>query len=83
MLRASQAADTFLPYDLEFADNVVLQIKNGPIDFQAREPVSPLFSSGLRAASGRPLRLLLELQATQVSECVSERASGVEWSGVE
>ena len=63
--RATRAYDTFAPYDGEFLDNVVLQIKNGPLDFQVREPASALFGAGLRAASGEPLRLLLELQATQ------------------
>jgi len=40
--RARAAYDIFHPLDGKFDDNVVLQIKNGPIDFQAREPVSPL-----------------------------------------
>src|SRR5208283_4842127 len=35
----------FHPLDGQFDDNVVIQIKNGPIDFQVREPASPLFSS--------------------------------------
>jgi len=41
--RAKAAYDTFKPLDGAFADNVVLQIKHGPMDFQVREPVSPLF----------------------------------------
>ncbi|RRA47464.1 alpha-glucuronidase family glycosyl hydrolase [Acidipila sp. EB88] len=45
--RARAAYDIFHPLDGTFADNVILQIKNGPIDFQVREPVSPLFA-GLR-----------------------------------
>ncbi|HVW76568.1 MAG TPA: alpha-glucuronidase family glycosyl hydrolase [Alloacidobacterium sp.] len=40
--RARAAYDIFHPLDGKFEDNVVLQIKHGPIDFQAREPVSPL-----------------------------------------
>lgn len=40
--RARAAYDIFRPLDGLFDDNVVLQIKHGPIDFQAREPVSPL-----------------------------------------
>jgi alpha-glucuronidase len=43
--RAKAAYDNFMPIDGQFASNVILQIKNGPIDFQIREPVSPLFSS--------------------------------------
>jgi alpha-glucuronidase len=40
--RARAAYDIFHPLDGKFEDNVVLQIKHGPIDFQTREPVSPL-----------------------------------------
>jgi alpha-glucuronidase len=43
--RARAAYDHFLPLDGEFLDNVILQIKNGPMDFQVREPVSPLIGS--------------------------------------
>ena len=43
--RARAAYDNFKPLDGKFDDNVVIQIKNGPIDFQVREPVSPLFSA--------------------------------------
>ncbi len=43
--RARAAYDNFHDLDGRFADNVVLQIKHGPIDFQAREPVSPLFGA--------------------------------------
>ncbi len=41
--RARAAYDIFHPLDGKFADNVIVQIKHGPIDFQAREPVSPIF----------------------------------------
>lgn len=41
--RARAAYDIFHPLDGKFDDNVVIQIKYGPIDFQVREPVSPLF----------------------------------------
>lgn len=43
--RARAAYDHFMPLDGQFADNVILQIKNGPMDFQVREPVSPLFGA--------------------------------------
>ncbi|MDO3410126.1 alpha-glucuronidase [Saccharibacillus sp. CPCC 101409] len=43
--RARAAYDHFRPLDERFKDNVVLQIKNGPMDFQVREPVSPLFGA--------------------------------------
>ena len=41
--RARAAYDIFHPLDGNFAPNVVIQTKEGPIDFQAQEPVSPLF----------------------------------------
>lgn len=41
--RAKQAVEEFKPLDGQFRDNVIIQIKNGPIDFQPREPFSPLF----------------------------------------
>jgi alpha-glucuronidase len=43
--RAKAAYDNFQHLDGTFADNVILQIKNGPIDFQVKEPVSPLFGA--------------------------------------
>lgn len=43
--RARAAYDHFKPLDGKFHDNVLLQIKNGPMDFQVREPVSPLFGA--------------------------------------
>ncbi len=57
--RARAAYDNFHPLDGSFDDNVVLQIKHGPIDFQAREPVSPLLG-GLRKTNEA-----IELQITQ------------------
>jgi alpha-glucuronidase len=41
--RAMQAYDQFRPLDGKFAPNVIVQVKNGPIDFQPREPFHPLF----------------------------------------
>lgn len=41
--RAKQAVEEFKPLDGQFRDNVIIQIKNGPVDFQPREPFSPLF----------------------------------------
>lgn len=57
--RAMQAYDEFMPLDGKFADNVAIQVKNGPIDFQPREPYSPLFGA-MRRTSLAP-----ELQITQ------------------
>jgi alpha-glucuronidase len=57
--RAKAAYDNFHPLDGAFDENVIVQIKNGPIDFQVREPVSPLFA-GLRRTNEA-----IELQITQ------------------
>ncbi|MBW9152975.1 alpha-glucuronidase family glycosyl hydrolase [Clostridium estertheticum] len=43
--RAKAAFDNFKPLDGKFDENVVLQVKNGPMDFQIREPISPLFGA--------------------------------------
>lgn len=57
--RARAAYDNFKPLDGKFHKNVVLQIKNGPMDFQVREPVSPLFG-GLQNTNQ-----MIELQIAQ------------------
>ncbi|MGH9620698.1 MAG: alpha-glucuronidase family glycosyl hydrolase [Bryobacteraceae bacterium] len=57
--RARAAYDIFHPLDGKFEDNVIVQIKYGPIDFQVREPVSPLIG-GLQKTNEA-----LELQITQ------------------
>lgn len=43
--RAKQAYSEFKPLDGTFRKNVIVQVKNGPIDFQPREPFSPLFGA--------------------------------------
>jgi alpha-glucuronidase len=43
--RAMQAYKEFVPIDGKFDANVLVQIKNGPLDFQPREPFSPLFGA--------------------------------------
>lgn len=43
--RAKQAYLEFVPLDGQFRDNVIIQIKNGPVDFQPREPFNPLFGA--------------------------------------
>lgn len=57
--RFREAYDEFVPLDEEFADNVILQVKNGPIDFQPREPFSPLFGAM------EETNTMIELQVTQ------------------
>jgi len=43
--RAKQAYKEFVPLDGQFRSNVIIQVKNGPVDFQPREPFSPLFGA--------------------------------------
>jgi alpha-glucuronidase len=57
--RAKQAFNEFVPLDGKFRKNVLIQVKNGPIDFQPREPFHPLFG----AMPGTPL--MTEFQITQ------------------
>lgn len=57
--RAKQAYNEFMPLDGKFKDNVIVQIKNGPVDFQPREPFSPLFGSVQKTT------VMPELQITQ------------------
>jgi alpha-glucuronidase len=57
--RAGAAYENLQPFDGKFAENVLLQVKNGPIDFQPREPFHPLFG-------GMPkTKIIPELQITQ------------------
>jgi alpha-glucuronidase len=57
--RAKQAYLEFSPLDGKFDNNVIIQIKNGPIDFQPREPVSPLIYAMPNS------NVMAELQITQ------------------
>jgi alpha-glucuronidase len=57
--RAKQAYDEFVPLDGKFRDNVLVQVKNGAIDFQPREPFHPLFGAMPRTP------LAMEFQITK------------------
>jgi len=57
--RAKQAYTEFVPLDGKFHENVIVQVKNGPVDFQPREPFSPVFG----AMEQTPL--MIEFQITQ------------------
>jgi alpha-glucuronidase len=57
--RARAAYDNFINLDGKFEDNAVIQIKHGPIDFQVREPASPLFGALEKTSQA------IELQITQ------------------
>lgn len=57
--RAKQAYSEFVPYDGKFRDNVIVQVKNGAIDFQPREPFHPMFGAMPKTP------LMMEFQITQ------------------
>ncbi|GAA4051779.1 alpha-glucuronidase family glycosyl hydrolase [Hymenobacter glaciei] len=57
--RFKQAYEDFKPLDGQFAPKVLVQVKNGPIDFQSREPFHPLFGAMPKTP------LVLEVQLTQ------------------
>lgn len=57
--RAKQAYSEFVPYDGQFTDNVLIQVKNGAIDFQPREPFHPMFGAMPKTP------LMMEFQITK------------------
>ncbi|WP_202845656.1 alpha-glucuronidase family glycosyl hydrolase [Luteimonas saliphila] len=57
--RHKQAYTEFVPHDGEFRDNVLVQVKNGAIDFQPREPFHPLFGAMPKTP------LMMEFQITK------------------
>jgi len=57
--RVRQAYDEFTPLDGQFLPNVIVQVKNGPLDFQPREPFHPLFGAMPRTP------LMMEFQVTK------------------
>lgn len=57
--RAKQAYSEFIPYDGQFMDNVLVQTKNGAIDFQPREPFHPMFGAMPKTSQ------IIEFQITQ------------------
>jgi alpha-glucuronidase len=67
--RAKAAYDNFHPLDGAFDDNAIVQIKNGPIDFQVREPVSPLFGGLQRSNEAIELQITQEYTGQQKHLC--------------
>jgi alpha-glucuronidase len=57
--RIKQAYSEFVPLDGKFAPNVIVQVKNGPLDFQPREPFHPLFGAMPKTP------LMMEFQVTK------------------
>jgi alpha-glucuronidase len=74
--RPKAAYEHFKPLDGDFAENVVLQIKIGPVDFQVSEPVSPLFNALEKT------RRAIELQITQeyTGQQIDLYATAVPWA---
>ena len=73
--RAKQAYSQFQPLDGKFRDNVIVQIKNGAIDFQPREPFHPLFGTMQHTAT------MPELQIAGVFRCF--QSFGFLWLSME
>ena len=67
--RAKAAYDNFHPLDGKFDKNVIVQIKNGPIDFQVREPVSPLFGDLESTNKAIELQITQEYTGQQKQLC--------------
>lgn len=76
--RPKAAYENFYPLDGLFDGNVVLQIKNGPVDFQVREPNSPLFGAMERTHQG------MEFQVTQeyTGQQIDLYALAVQWEEI-
>lgn len=67
--RARAAYDIFMELDGRFEENVILQIKNGPIDFQIREPVSPLFGALKKTNQILEYQITQEYTGHQIDVC--------------
>ncbi|PVM81087.1 alpha-glucuronidase family glycosyl hydrolase [Caulobacter radicis] len=58
--RAKQGYSEFKPFDGKFAENVIVQVKNGAIDFQPREPFHPLFGAMPKTNLGMEFQITKE-----------------------
>ena len=67
--RAKAAYDNFMPLDGKFMDNVVHHIKNGPMDFRIREPVSPLFGGLEKTNQVLEVQIAQEYTGHQIDLC--------------
>ncbi len=67
--RARAGYDNFIHTDGDYADNVILQIKNGPMDFQIREPVSPLFGGMKKTNMMLEVQIAQEYTGQQIDTC--------------
>ena len=64
--RPCAAFDIYMPLDGQFDGNVILQVKNGPYDFQVREPLSPLLLGMKRTAMALEFQLAQEYTGHQI-----------------
>ncbi|HEY4186459.1 MAG TPA: alpha-glucuronidase family glycosyl hydrolase [Polyangia bacterium] len=76
--RVGQAYTEFKPLDGKFASNAMVQVKNGPLDFQPREPFHPLFG----AMPGTPLALELQITKEYLGEDTHLSYLGPMWEEV-
>jgi alpha-glucuronidase len=67
--RARACYDTFLPLDGAFAENVIVATKLGPMDFQVREPPSPLLSALRRSSQAVEVQITQEYTGQQKDLC--------------
>lgn len=67
--RARAAYDNFIGTDGDYRENVILQIKNGPMDFQIREPVSPLFGALRKTNQMLEVQIAQEYTGHQIDVC--------------
>ena len=76
--RAKQAYSEFKPLEGKFADNVIIQVKNGAIDFQPREPFHPLFG----AMPKTPIALELQITKEYLGQATHLAYLGTMWEEV-
>ena len=67
--RARSGYDNFINLDGQFAENVILQVKNGPMDFQVREPVHPLFGGMTKTNEMLEVQIAQEYTGQQRHVC--------------
>jgi alpha-glucuronidase len=76
--RARAAYDHFAPLDGQFRDNAIVQVKYGPMDFQVREPVSPVIAAMPQTHVAAELQVTQEYTGQQRHACYL----GPQWSGI-
>ncbi len=67
--RARAGYDNFIQMDGDYHDNVILQIKNGPMDFQIREPISPLLGGLMKTNQMLEVQIAQEYTGHQIDVC--------------